>query len=85
MAVGIVLWKILTAYIEPSTATERKDVVNMPILSAAALVGSITAIAAIGNLFVSRSNLQQQRELDNRRGQDDALQDYFKQIGELLT
>lgn len=85
LVVGFFLWMVFANYIEPSTATERKDVVNMLILSAAALVGSVTAIVAVGNLRISRSNLEQQRELDERRGQDDALQDYFTQMGGLLT
>lgn len=57
----------------------------MFILGAAAVVGSITAIAAVGNLIFSGMNLRQQRELDDRRAQDDALQNYFQQMGELLT
>ncbi len=83
--VPVLLWTALSDYINPATATERKDVVNMFVLSAAGLVGSVTAFAAIANLFLSRTNLQQQRDLDDRRAQDDALQNYFGQMGELLT
>lgn len=88
VAVAIIpflLWGALSNYINPATATERKDVVNIFVLSAAGLVGSITALAAVGNLFFSGRNLQQQRELDDRRAQDDALQKYFEQMGDLLT
>lgn len=85
IGVGILLWMVLANYIKPATAAERKDVVNMLVLSAAAVVGSLTALAAVGNLYFSRRNLQQQRELDDRRAQDDALQNYFEQMGELLT
>src|SRR5215213_3532601 len=69
-AVPFLLWDALSNYINPATATERKDVVNMFVLSVAGLVGSITALAAVGNLILSRRNLQQQRELDDRRAQD---------------
>jgi len=37
------------------------------------------------NVYVSRKRLQQQRELDERRAQDDALQGSCKQMGDLLT
>lgn len=79
------LWGVLADYINPKTAIQRKDLINMFVLSAAAVVGSLTALAAIGNLYISRRNLQQQRELNERRAQDDVLQDYFKQMGDLLT
>jgi Na+-transporting NADH:ubiquinone oxidoreductase subunit NqrC len=83
--VSLLLWSGFSDYINPATAAQRKDVVNMFILSLAGLVGSLTALAAVGNLYLSRMNLQQQRDLDDRRAQDDALQNYFGQMGELLT
>jgi hypothetical protein len=73
-------------------ATERKDLVNIIVLIGAGTVGALTAFAAILNAYISSRNLQnaqealrQERALDERRSQDDALQAYFKQIGELLT
>jgi hypothetical protein len=76
----------------PTTATERKDLVNIIVLIGAGTVGALTAFAAILNAYISSRNLQnaqealrQERALDERRSQDDALQAYFKQIGELLT
>src|SRR5215216_5330097 len=86
IAVAIVpflLWEAISNYINPATATERKDVVNMFVLSAAGLVGSITALAAVGSLILSGRNLQLQRELDDRRVQDDALQNYFGQMDKM--
>jgi hypothetical protein len=64
------LWGVLTAYIEPKTATDRKDLANIFIVIAAGVVGTLTAIAAVGNLYVSRRNLQQQRELDQDRREE---------------
>lgn len=79
------LWGLLSGYIQPKTPTDRKDLVNVFVLMAAGGVGALTALAAVGNLMVSRRNLQQQRDSDNRRAQDDALQAYYKQMGDLLT
>lgn len=79
------LWSLISGYISPESATQRKDVVNMVVLSAAALVGSITAFAAVGGLILSGLNLRQQRNLYDRRTQEDALQSYFSQMGDLLT
>jgi uncharacterized protein YjbI with pentapeptide repeats len=90
--VGRSLWRVLFEYIDPATPTERKDLANIFVLIVAGVVGTLTALAAVGNLYISRRNLQnaratlhQQRELDERRAQDDALQSYFEQIGDLLT
>src|SRR5215207_10450863 len=82
---GVWLWGVLVEYVQPKTATERKDLVNVFVIIAAGVVGLLTAIAALGNLYFSRRNLQQQRDLDNRRAQDDALQSYFEQMGKLLA
>jgi uncharacterized protein YjbI with pentapeptide repeats len=89
---AMVVWTVLDRYIDPTTPTQRKDLVNIFILSLAGVVGASTAIAAIGNLVISRMNLDnarasllQQQQLDERHAQDEALQSYFEQIGELLT
>jgi uncharacterized protein YjbI with pentapeptide repeats len=86
------LWGVLAGYIQPKTPTDKKDLVNVFVVIAAGVVGTLTAIAALGNLIISRRNLQnaqatlqQQRDLDERRAQDDALQAYYKQMGDLLT
>jgi uncharacterized protein YjbI with pentapeptide repeats len=86
------LWGELAGYIRPRTPTERKDLVNIVVLIGAGIVGTLTAFAAILNAYISSRNLQhaqealrQERMLDERRAQDDALQAYFNQIGGLLT
>jgi uncharacterized protein YjbI with pentapeptide repeats len=90
--IGVWLWRVLFAFIQPETPTDKKDLVNIFVVIAAGVVGTLTAIAAVGNLIVSRRNLQnaqatlqQQRDLDERHAQDDALQAYFEQMGSLLT
>jgi uncharacterized protein YjbI with pentapeptide repeats len=92
LLVGRWLWGVLADYVAPKTAADRKDLVSIFVLIAAGVVGALTAIAAVGNLYVSRRNLQnaretlrQQRNLDERRAQDDALQAYYEQIGKMLT
>jgi hypothetical protein len=86
------LWGELGAYIRPGDATERNDLVNIFVLISAGIVGALTALAALLNAYFTRRNLQnarealrQQRDLDERHTQDDALQAYLKQMGELLT
>src|SRR5215207_1408040 len=78
------LWGVLDAYIDPKEPTEKKELVNIFVFIAAGVIGSFTAIAAVGNLYISRMNLQtardtlhQQRELDEHHAQDDALQAYY--------
>jgi uncharacterized protein YjbI with pentapeptide repeats len=85
------LWGVLDGYIDPRTPTERKDLVNILVLIGAGTVGALTALAALLNAYFSRRNLQnarealrQQRDLDERRSQDDALQAYLEQMGDLL-
>src|SRR3712207_3974058 len=86
------LWGELAAYIRPGDATERKDLVNVFVLIGAGIVGTLTALAALLNAYFSRRNLQnaraalhRQRDLAERRAQDDALQAYLEQMGGLLT
>lgn len=79
------LWERMSNYVVPETPTERKDLLNVFVLIAAGVVGFLTALAAMLNVYMSRRNLHQQRELDERRAQDDALQAYYEQMGDLLT
>jgi hypothetical protein len=93
---GTGLWMLLGIYIDPQNATERKDLAQSFTVVAAGLVGSLSALAAVGNLYVSRRNLQQQQELEllrarNQRGleeqraQDSALTAYVDQMVQLLN
>lgn len=85
------LWGELATYIDPGDATERKELVNIFVVIAVGVVGTLTAIAAVGNLIISRRNLQnaqatlqQQRDLEDRRAQETALQAYLEQITQLV-
>src|SRR3712207_5745006 len=86
------LLDFIRSYIRPKTITQRSDLVSIFVLIAAGAIGFLTAIAALTNAFFTRSNvenareaLRQQRDLDERRAQDDALQAYYGQMGDLLT
>ena len=79
------LWEILTDYVRPKTPSDRKDLVNVFVVSGAVVIAFLTATAALGNLYISRRNLEQQRIIEERRFQDDALQTYYTQLGDLLT
>jgi uncharacterized protein YjbI with pentapeptide repeats len=82
---GSWLWEELVNYVDPRKPSDRKDLINVFVLIGAGVVGFLTAAAAVGNLYISRWNLQQQRILEEERAQDDALQAYYSQLGGLLT
>ena len=83
---GVWFWGVLVGYVKPAEkgATHRKDVVQAFALIVAGVVGAFTAIAAVGNFYISRRNLQQQRDLADQHAQADALQTYFEKLGELV-
>ena len=82
---GFVLWKVLGIYIDPQTATERKYLV--PSFAEVVVVGALLLVCAgaIGNLYVSRTNLQRERELEGQRVPLDALPAYLDQMVRLLN
>jgi Pentapeptide repeats (8 copies) len=85
LAVSVLLWWALVEYIDPQDATDRKGIVQVFVLMMVGLVGTLGGIVAVASLQTSQRNLQRQRELEEQRAQDDALQAYFEQIGKLLT
>jgi hypothetical protein len=82
---GFVLWRVLGIYIDPQTATERKYLV--PSFAVVVAVGALLLVCAgaIGNLYVSRKNLQQERELEGQRVPLEALPAYLDQMVRLLN
>src|SRR5829696_2169781 len=89
---GVKLWGVLVDYIAPEDATGRKDLVQAFGFILAGVVGLIGAIVGLAGLYISRKNLQnapetlrQQREIEDQRARDTALQAFFEQIGVLLT
>jgi len=81
---GVVLWNVLAEYMHPTTFSGRKDLVNMFVLSTAAAVGSLSAIAAVGNFIAARNQLRQQRRLDAEHSKADAQQKFFETMYEML-
>jgi hypothetical protein len=82
---GLELWKVLGIYIDPQTATERKYLV--PSFAVVVAVGALLLVCAgaIGNLYVSRKNLKQHRELEGQRVPLEALPEYLDQMIRLLN
>jgi hypothetical protein len=95
LAAGIILgwwswktligWRALIDYIKPSGASQKKEALQVYALIVAGVIASITAAVGLANLRLTRKNLDQQRELEAERAQEDALQSYFEQMGDLLT
>jgi type II secretory pathway pseudopilin PulG len=95
LAAGIVLyqwgwktligWRALVDYINPKGATQKKEALQVYAVIVAGLIASITAAVGLANLYLTRKNLEQQRELEAQRAQGTALQAYYEQIGKLIT
>src|SRR5215210_5870736 len=89
---ALIGWRALVDYINPKNATQRKDAVQGYAVIVAAVVAAITAGVGFANLWLTRRNLEQQRELEDQRAeqqrelaQGTALQAYYEQIGNLIT
>ena len=82
---ALIGWRALVDYINPKNATGRKDALQVYALIVAGVVATITAGVGLANLWLTRRNLKQQRELEAQRAQGTALQAYYEQIGNLIT
>jgi uncharacterized protein YjbI with pentapeptide repeats len=82
---GVVLWKVLGIYIDPQTTAERKYLVQSFVIVVAGgtwlLVGGVVGVL----YYVSRRNLQRQRELEVQRTQENALAVYLDRMVRLLN
>jgi uncharacterized protein YjbI with pentapeptide repeats len=78
-------WRALVEYIEPKSATQKKEALQVYAIIVAGVIASITAAVGLANLRLTRRNLEQQRELEAERAQGGALQAYYEQIGKLIT
>jgi type II secretory pathway pseudopilin PulG len=95
LAAGIILgwwswktligWRALVGYINPTGASQKKEALQVYAVIVAGVIASITAAVGLANLRLTRKNLEQQRVLEAERAQEDALQSYFEQMGDLLT
>jgi uncharacterized protein YjbI with pentapeptide repeats len=81
---ALIGWRALVDYINPNDATGRKDAVQVYALMVAGVVAAITAAVGLLNLRLTRRNLEQQRELEDQRAHETALQNYIEAVGELL-
>ena len=82
-------WVLLGWYIAPETPTDRKDHVQVMAVGLGAVGAIITAIIGWRNLKQSQRGtertIENTRQIEEDRAQNDALQKYFEQMGELLT
>jgi uncharacterized protein YjbI with pentapeptide repeats len=62
LAVSVVLWWVLVAYINPQDATHRKDLVQVFALIVAGIIGLIGAVVGLSNLRIAQRNLEHNRE-----------------------
>src|SRR5215210_6376973 len=95
LAAGIILgwwswktligWRALVDYINPRGASQKKEALQVYAVIVAGVIASITAAVGLANLRLTRKNLEQQRVLEAERAQEDALQSYFEQMGDLMT
>jgi hypothetical protein len=83
--VGVVLWKVLGIYIDPQTATERKYLVQSFVVVVAGGAWLLVGAGVVGVLYLSRRNLQHQRDLEGLRAQENALPEYLEQMVRLLN
>src|SRR5215212_9238522 len=83
------MWVLLGWYISPETPTDRKDHVQVLAVGLGAVGAIITAIIGWRNLKQSQEStertLKNTRAIEEERAQNDALQKYLEQMGQLLT
>ncbi len=83
------VWRWLGWYIAPESPTDRKDHVQVMAVGMGAVGAIITAIIGWRNLKQSQRStektLKNTRVIEEERAQNDALQKYLEQMGQLLT
>src|SRR5215204_3411555 len=83
------VWWGLGLYIRPETATDRKDHVGGVAVGLGAIGAIITAIMGWRNLRQNQRStertIENTRLIEEERAQNDALQTYLEQMGQLLT
>ena len=68
LAVGVLLWWVLVAYINPEDAAHRKDVVQVFAIIIAGIVGVTGAAVGLSNVRIARENLKHnQRTLEHNQ------------------
>ena len=83
------MWVLLGWYIAPESPTHRKDHVQVMAVGLGAVGAIITAIIGWRNLRQSQRSsdrtIENTRLIEQDRAQNDALQKYLEQMGQLLT
>ena|SRR5215203_3859512 len=83
------VWRWLGWYIAPESPTDRKDHVQVLAVGLGAIGAIITAIIGWRNLRQSQqtteTTIENTRLIEEERAQNDALQKYLEQMGQLLT
>jgi len=83
---GVVLWKVLSIYIDPQSATERKYLVQSFVIVVAGGIWMLVGCGVVRVLYLSRRNLRRQLELGVQRAQENALPAaYLDQMVRLLN
>jgi hypothetical protein len=82
---GVVLWKVLGVYIDPQTVTERKYLIQSFVIVVAGVTWLLVGAGVVGVLYISRRNLQRQRELEGLHSQENALQAYLAEMVRMLN
>jgi hypothetical protein len=82
---GVVLWKVLGVYIDPQTIAERKYFIQSFVIVVAGGTWLLVGVGVVGVLYVSRRNLQRQRELEGLRAQGNALPAYLAEMVRMLN
>ena len=83
------VWWLLGWYIRPESPTDRKDHGQVIVVGIGAIGATITAIIGWRNLKQSQrsteTTIENTRLIEEDRAQNDALQKYLEQMGQLLT
>ena len=85
VVVVAVLFVLLNWYVAPTKPSERKYLVQSFVIVVAGWTCLLVSAGVLGVLYVSRRNLQQQRELEETRAQENTLPAYLDQMVQLLN
>lgn len=80
-----VVFVLLNWYVAPTKPSEKKYLVQSFVIVVAGGAWLLVGAGVVGVLYVSRRNLQQQRELQELRAQENTLPAYLDQMVRLLN
>jgi uncharacterized protein YjbI with pentapeptide repeats len=86
LALGaILLWKELAIYIDPQSASQRKYLIQSFVIVVAGGAWLVVGAGVVGVLYLSGTNLRNQRQIQEQSSQQGALPAYFDQMVRLLN